>query len=93
MDKYAYEITLPYVDWNMPLKWIFQQTSKLPNEWFWVKVIVRAAQSPDLNPIERLWEEEKQLSNTEELWITVCDALKSLKTKVIQPNTKIAILI
>lgn len=98
MDQHVYvkildEVMLPYAEYEMPLKWVFQQdndpkhTSKKAKEWFRVKgiqVVEWPPQSPDLNPIENLWCDVKKYvadakpTNNQHLWRVVEEAWRKI---------------
>lgn len=98
MDQHVYKKILidhmePYFDDNMPLSSIFmhdndpKHTSKLVKNWFVgqkIRLLDWPAQSPDLNPIEHLWNDVDQVirqrrpTNLSILWETIVEAWSAI---------------
>lgn len=98
MDQHVYlkilrDITLPFAEENMPLRWVLMQdndpkhTSKRTKQWFKMEridVMEWPPQSPDLNPIENLWTDVKftvskaKPRNVQQLWEEVQSAWLSI---------------
>lgn len=98
MDRYQYLDILknqmePYAFENMPVSFTFmhdndpKHTSKLVKEWFSqenIPVLSWPAQSPDLNPIENLWNDVKcaiakqKYKNLDDLWTGIQNSWYSI---------------
>ena len=88
MDQHVYKnivtkTMIPFAEDNMPLIWTFmhdndpKHTSRLVKYWLEennITVLKRPAQSPDLNPIENLWNDVEEHfgtvkpKNSNDLW-------------------------
>lgn len=103
MDRFMYKdilegVMLPHAEEEMPLRWIFQHdndpkhTAKVVKSWLAekkVNVMEWPPQSPDLNPIENLWEivnqkiDRENCAGLDTLYQRLEDAWKSVPAGVI----------
>lgn len=105
MDRFGYRdilenVMYPYADEEMPLRWIFQHdndpkhTAKVVKSWLQehnVSVLNWPSQSPDLNPIENLWEilnrrirNNNKYSTKNELFSALMQAWREIPQDTIQ---------
>lgn len=98
MDKFLYKSILkdhmlPFADDNLPLIWTFmhdndpKHTSGLVKDWIIdekIRMLKWPAQSPDINPIENLWNDVEnhvksaKPKNLNDLWIEIQNGWKSI---------------
>lgn len=103
MDRFMYrnilqDVMLPYAEWEMPLKFTYQHdndpkhTAKIVKQWFRennMSVLTWPGQSPDLNPIENLWEivktkvRQKNITNRDQLFQEIQSVWNSIDDDVI----------
>ena len=103
MDRFMYRdilerVMLPHAEDNMPLRWVFQHdndpkhSSKVVKSWLAqkrVSVMEWPPQSPDLNPIENLWEivnqkiDRENCTNSEILFKRLEDAWNAIPANFI----------
>lgn len=104
MDRFIYKdilenVMLPFAEEEMPLRWIYQHdndpkhTAKVVKNWFQqqnIRVLQWPAQSPDLNPIENLWEivnrkirRQSTYSNKHQLFSALSAAWKEISPDII----------